>query len=196
VSGGADNSPSASWENERPRVTPLSLEQSAQRAESLNSIGWIRQPRYNEVVRRLFRASARHPERGATAVEFAWVLPILMAVTLGTIDLGRMVVFKQMCAYAAMAGARTAMGRYESDGSTLLTSGDVQQAAIKTAPMLKLTTTNVLVTVSGSTTSFTSRTRGDTVTVTVQYTFTPLVPKISKIASPPQWKISSAMVIP
>jgi Flp pilus assembly protein TadG len=153
-------------------------------------------------VSRLFRASARHrhPERGATAVEFAWVLPFLVATTLGTIDLGRMVVAKEMCAYAAIVGARTALGRYESDNSTALTSADVQTAAIRAVPMLKLPSTAVTVTAtdpSNNVEAFTARGRGHTVTVKVTYTYTPLIPGISKIvAGGKNWAIKSSMVIP
>lgn len=139
----------------------------------------------------LFRAPRRHPERGGYTVEFAMVLSVLMAVTLGTIDLGRMVIAKEMCAYAAIVGARTAAAN-----STASTSA-VQTAAINCVPMVKLTTSNVAVAVSGSTTVFGNRTRGDTVTVTVTYTYTPLIPKISKIISTGKaWTIKSAMVVP
>lgn len=125
------------------------------------------------------------------------VLPILMAITLGTIDLGRMVVAKETAHYAAVVGARTALGRVNSSGTTL-SSTDVQNAVIAAAPMLKLTTSNVSVTVSGSTTAFASRARGDTVTVAVtNCTFTPLIPKISKIISTGKsCNTKSAMVVP
>jgi len=141
------------------------------------------------MVGSLFRAPRRHPERGGYTVEFAMVLSVLMAVTLGTIDLGRMVVAKEMCAYAAIVGARTAAAN-----GTASTSA-VQTAAINCVPMLKLTTSNVAVSPTG--TAFTTRTRGTTVKVTITYTYTPLIPKISKIISGGKsWTISSAMVIP
>ena len=128
------------------------------------------------------------------------MLPFLVATTLGTIDLGRMVVAKEMCAYAAIVGARTALGRYESDNSTALTSADVQTAAIRAVPMLKLTTSSVAVAAtdtSNNAETFTARGRGHTVTVTVTYTYTPLIPGISKIvAGGKHWTIKSAMVIP
>lgn len=126
------------------------------------------------------------------------MLPILMAVTLGTIDLGRMVVAKEMCVYAAMVGARTALGKYNTASPPVaLSSSDIQTAAINAVPMLQLATSNVAVAVSGSTTTFANRTRGDIVTVTVTYTYTPLIPKISKIISSGKaWTITSAMVVP
>lgn len=143
------------------------------------------------MVGSLFRAPRRLSERGGYTVEFAMVLSILMAVTLGTIDLIRMVIAKEMCAYAAIVGARTAVANKTASTSA------VQTAAATSVPMLKLTTSNVAVAVSGSTTAFGSRTRGDTVTVTVTYTYTPLIPKVSKILSTGKaWTIKSAMVVP
>ena len=122
-------------------------------------------------------------------VEFALVVPILMAVTIGTIDAGKMTAAKTMCAYAATVGART--GIASSTASTTV----VQNAAIAAAPLLHLTTSNVTVTVSGSTTTFTSRTRGDKVTVVVTYTFTPVIPLLTKLATK-NYSVTSAMVIP
>jgi len=122
------------------------------------------------------------------------VLPLLMATTFGTMDLGRMVIAKEMCAYAAIVGARTGIAN-----NTASTSA-VQTAAINSVPMLKLTTSNVAVgatTSGGATVTWGSRTRGNTVTVTISYTFTPLVPAISKITSAGKaYTVKSAMVIP
>ena len=81
------SNPSASFGNERPRVTPLSLDHSAQRRgslnlkrqlnDSLNSMTRICQSRYNLVVRFAFRSHNRSRERGTAAVEFSLVVPIL-----------------------------------------------------------------------------------------------------------------------
>lgn len=123
------------------------------------------------------------------AVEFALVVPVLVAVTIGTIDAGKMTVAKEMCAFAATVGARTGVA------SNTASTSAVQTAAINAAPLLHLTTSNVTVAVSGSTTTFTSRTRGDTVTVTVTYTFTPVIPLLTKLATK-SYTVKSAMVIP
>jgi Flp pilus assembly protein TadG len=153
----------------------------------------ICQPRYNQVVRFAFRSHKRHPERGSTVVEFSLVVPILVAVTIGTIDAGKMVVAKQMCAYAAVVGARTGLA------SATASSTVVQNAAIAAAPLLHLTTSDVTVGVTvGSTAvarTFGARTRGDTVTVTVNYTFTPVIPLLTKLATK-NYSVKSAMVIP
>jgi Flp pilus assembly protein TadG len=141
------------------------------------------------VVRPSIRTRRRHPQRGSVAVEFSLVVPILMAVTIGTIDAGRMVVAKEQCAYAAIVGARTAVA------SATASSSAVQTAAIAAAPLLHLSSSNVAVAVTGSTTTFANRTRGDTVTVTVTYTFTPVIPLLTKLATK-NYTVKSAMVIP
>ena len=80
-------------------------------------------------------------------VEFSLVVPILVAVTIGTIDAGKMVVAKQMCAYAAIIGARTGVAKATASSAV------VQTAAIEAAPLLHLTAGNVTVAVTvGSTT--------------------------------------------
>lgn len=53
-------------------------------------------------------ALCRH-QSGASAVEFALVLPILVALTIGTIDLGRMAWTKMQVQAAARAGATYAL---------------------------------------------------------------------------------------
>lgn len=145
-------------------------------------------------MRFALRSHNRHPERGSTVVEFSLVVPILVLVTIGTIDAGKMVVAKQMCAYAAIVGARTGVAKATAS------SGAVQTAAIGAAPLLHLTASNVTVAVTvGSTavarTPFNARTRGDTVTVTVTYTFTPVIPVLSRLATK-SYSVKSAMVVP
>ncbi|WP_415854596.1 TadE/TadG family type IV pilus assembly protein [Sinomonas sp. G460-2] len=50
--------------------------------------------------------TAQHRERGAAAVEFALVLPVLLVLVLGIIDFGRVFSAQQTLTYAARAGAR------------------------------------------------------------------------------------------
>lgn len=49
----------------------------------------------------------RKPERGAAAVEFALVLPLLMVILLGTIDWGYFFFVEQLVTNASREGART-----------------------------------------------------------------------------------------
>lgn len=132
------------------------------------------------------------------AVEFSFVVALpLMLVTFGTVEAGRMVVAKEECAYAATVGARTAVAKVAVQGGSTVTvtAAVVQAAAVAAAPLLHLATSNVSVAVTGSTTTFANRTRGDKVTVTVTYTFTPMVPVLTKLTSK-SYTVKSAMVIP
>ncbi len=129
------------------------------------------------------------------AVEFAFVVAVpLLLFTVGTFDAVRMVVAKQMCAYAASVGARTAAVMATANAAA------AQTAAAAAAPMLKLTTSNVAVAITDSasppnTVAFASRTRGNTVTVTVSYTFTPVAPGFTKLVTK-NFAVKSAVVIP
>ncbi len=126
-------------------------------------------------------------------VEFSLVLPILLCTTIGLYDAGRMVTSKTMLAYAVTVGARTATAKVNSSGTTLSTS-DVQQVVINAAPFLNLSTSNVT-TVSSSNGTWASRTRGNSVTVTATYTFTPLLPFLTKLAAK-TYTYTSTMTIP
>lgn len=53
--------------------------------------------------------AARHDRRGAAAVEFALVLPVLMLILLGIIEFGRAWNVKQTLTDAAREGARVAV---------------------------------------------------------------------------------------
>jgi Flp pilus assembly protein TadG len=122
------------------------------------------------------QARGRDPERGSTAVEFAMVVPLLFLMTIGVYDAGRMVVTKTMLAYAVTIGARAGVA------SNTTSTSAVQSAVVAAAPFLNLSTSNVT-TVSSSNGTWATRSRGDSVTVTGQYTFTPTLPLFTKLAS-------------
>src|SRR6185312_11491700 len=56
--------------------------------------------------RSMTRKTARERERGAAAVEFALVLPVLLMLIFGIIDFGRMLAAKIVITEAAREGAR------------------------------------------------------------------------------------------
>jgi Flp pilus assembly protein TadG len=99
------------------------------------------------------------------------ILPLVVAVMFGAIEAGRMVVSRAMLSYASINGVRTAA----VSGTASLS--DVQNTVISSAPMLALTASNITVSIDGATTSsaFLARTAGDDVSVTVTYTFQPMV---------------------
>jgi Flp pilus assembly protein TadG len=55
------------------------------------------------------RTARRSQRRAAAAVEFAVVLPLLMAVMLGIMEYGRLFMVRQTMTHAAREGARIAM---------------------------------------------------------------------------------------
>ena len=142
----------------------------------------------------------RSRERGVAAVvETSLVLPIILLVIVGTIDASRMVMSNMMLSYAVTAGARAATA-----GNS--TQANVQTVVTGASPMLALTTSNIptsnitttpagTTTASSTATAWSARTRGDTVTVTATYTFTPSNPLFTKIGSR-TFTQTSAMTIP
>src|SRR3954470_21849843 len=110
-------------------------------------------------------------QRGATAVEFALVLPILVGVLLGAIDAGRLVVSQCMLNYAVIAGARLA------SVSSTTSFATVQTAVVAAAPLLNLTTSAVhyQINTGAVDTGFGTLAAGNTVRVYANYAYKPLV---------------------
>jgi Flp pilus assembly protein TadG len=77
----------------------------------------------------------RRDTRGQTLVEFAIVLPIMLLVLMGLVDLGRAVYSYNTLAQAARSASRTAIVNQNVT--------NVQNSAIAAAPTLGLTATNV-----------------------------------------------------
>jgi Flp pilus assembly protein TadG len=70
-------------------------------------------------VRGIHRSQARRPRRGASAVELAIVLPLLVTIVLGAVDFGRFAYSYIGVTNAARAGAAYAMmNNYNSASST------------------------------------------------------------------------------
>jgi Flp pilus assembly protein TadG len=66
------------------------------------------------------RPSRKHPKRrGVATVEFAIVLPALVVLTLGTLDLCSMMFLKETAVLAAYEGARRGVGRGRTNDDVL-----------------------------------------------------------------------------
>ena len=102
------------------------------------------------------------------------LLPLLV-VTIGTIDVSRMMVSRVMLSYAAICGARAAVLKNTAS------AGAVQTVVTSAAPMLPLT--NADVTVGYTSASWAARTSGDIMTVTAVYTFTPVLGNLTLLAT-------------
>jgi Flp pilus assembly protein TadG len=69
-----------------------------------------------------FRQPSRNPQRGAAAVEFALVLPLFMALLMGTIDFGYFFYSTQIVTNAAREGARAGTLVPPADGAATATA--------------------------------------------------------------------------
>src|SRR5262245_30276671 len=64
----------------------------------------------------MIRYGASSPRRGVAAVEFAFVIPVLLAFMLGIWEVGRMVAVQQVISNAAReAGRQASTGSYTND---------------------------------------------------------------------------------
>jgi Flp pilus assembly protein TadG len=124
------------------------------------------------------KRSAAARQRGSTAVEFALVLPLLIAVLFGAIDGGRLVVSQCMLNYAVIAGARLA-----SVSSTGTSFTPVQTAVVAAAPLLTLPTNAVHYQIGTGTadSGFATLAAGNIIRVYASYNYRPLV--LSKLGA-------------
>lgn len=127
----------------------------------------------------MHRLWARARDRGAAAVEFALVVPILIVILLGVVDFGLQLNSQAVTANAAREGARTgSLGGSQAEVITAAKSATVSLLNTSgTNPTVKVTCrlpTNA-VCPSGLDTS---RQAGGTVVVTVSYVYKWLSPAI------------------
>lgn len=98
------------------------------------------------------RRARRRTDRGAVAIEFALLLPVMLLILGGIIDFGRAFFTQITVTNAAREGARAAIG-------SSATAGDVQTRATAAAPGLPgLTTSAVLCGSPGSAAQVTATT--------------------------------------
>lgn len=127
-------------------------------------------------------------ERGQTLAEFAMVIPLILLLLMGTVDLGRAVFSYNTLAQAARVGSRTAIVNQDV--------AIVRSSAISAAATLGLSTSNVDVCFKTATSTQTScanpavdncpaatRSVGCLAMVTARLTYTPMTPFVSLIWS-------------
>jgi len=129
----------------------------------------------------------RRLQNGQALLEFALVLPFLTLAVFGIFDLGWAVYANNTLADAAREGARMAIVQTKTDNDTA-----IRQHVKASAQGLGLTDSQITILPS-----FSSRTFGNPITVTVSYTYTPLTPVIGKIVtgSGLALRASSAMIL-
>ena len=104
--------------------------------------------------------NVRNRERGAAAVEFALVVPLLLVLVLGITEFGRAYHFQTTLSGAAREGVRAAA--LDNTGASVAAA---QSKAKSAAPSLDLTNGQIVVSPSAA-----SCTSGAQVTVTINYT--------------------------
>jgi Flp pilus assembly protein TadG len=105
-------------------------------------------------------------ERGAAAVEFALVLPVLILLILGIIDFGRMFNAQQTLTFAARSGARAMV--LQNSTSAAITAAQNGASALGTLPASAFSISPSACPAPGQTPSGTLPT---TITFTANYTF-------------------------
>jgi Flp pilus assembly protein TadG len=119
--------------------------------------------------------------RGQSAVEFALILPVLLLIVFGILDLGRAVYSQMVMSDAVREGCRVAVVQSNSNATVI-------QTVLNYATGVALQASHI--TISGS------REPGTTVTVSASYTYVPVTPLISQIVgSSIVLQASSSMVV-
>ncbi len=106
---------------------------------------------------------------GQAIIEFALVLPLLVLFIMGIFDLGNGVFTNNMLENAAREGARVGVIKSKTDA-------DIRSRVRAAAPNLNLSD-NRQIAIAPSP----SRTFNEPITVTVQYTYQPIMPLIGQI---------------
>jgi Flp pilus assembly protein TadG len=121
--------------------------------------------------------------RGATAVEFALIAPVLFAVLFGIIDFGRAMMSLDLLAHAARGGARVGVLANKS-------TDDIKAAANAAldAGGIDHTNASIAVTVNGNGVDASTAVTGDQVQVTVSVPFSKLT------WLPSSWFLANATV--
>jgi Flp pilus assembly protein TadG len=117
------------------------------------------------------RANGRKPwcdERGAAAVEFALIMPVLIVMLFGIIEFARMWNAKQTLTDAAREGARIAAVNNAMVKPAQTLEDSVRRVVFRTASSAALDTTKLTFTTSGVG-------GGETATIALQYVYTPLL---------------------
>jgi Flp pilus assembly protein TadG len=123
---------------------------------------------------------------GATAVEFALVLPMFLMLVFGSIEFGRLLWTRQALQEAAIAGARCmAIAQGSTQHSSCASSGSYSAATTKSYIQsvasgwgLTVPTSGIALYPTGSSTGCTGLSQ-----VTLTSTFTSVVPKLVRLAA-------------
>lgn len=138
---------------------------------------------------------AQASERGAAAVEFALIVPVLIVMIFGMVDMGMAINAQAIVGNAAREGARAA----SFNGANVTATTTVVTSATKNLIGTAATTTITCQAIGTATTiNCSTASPGDSVVVQVNYTYKWLTPGVlglpgqSPIAATSQMRIESA----
>lgn len=132
--------------------------------------------------RRLWQSAERYGHDGQALVEFAVILPLLLVIVVGAVDLGRLFYLDVAVSNAAREGVRAASISDKSDG-------DVRNAArMEVSSAFTITDSDIAIDPSAP------RLPGHPVTVTVSYGFAPVTPILSGLMGSPTITVTRSAV--
>lgn len=137
---------------------------------------------------------ARSSERGAAAVEFALILPVLIMMIFGMVDMGMAINAQAVVGNAAREGARAASFSAANTAAAATVATSASSSLIGTPPTITITCQTV-----GTATviACSAASPGDSVVVKVSYTYKWITPGVlglpgqSTIVSTSQMRIES-----
>lgn len=110
--------------------------------------------------------------RGQSLVEFSLALPVIFFLVLGIVEGGRLVYSLVTLDFAVQEGGRLALLQSTASAS------DVQSHVSNNARFITVPSSDVAVSVNDGAKPYTSRTMGDRVVVTANYTYSPIVTSV------------------
>jgi Flp pilus assembly protein TadG len=125
-------------------------------------------------------------ERGAVAVEFALLLPVVLLILFGTIDFGMMMYGREIVTNAAREGARAGIVQ----GPPKRTSGEITTIANNYLTGTGVNQADVTFTPIGA-----GLANPNTLTVTAQYNYNFLIPYIPNVVGIPNPLVITTQVV-
>ena len=126
----------------------------------------------------------KNPERGAALVELAMVLPLLLLILVGIVELGLLFYNQQVLTNASREGARTGIARLDENSDTTFNKSDIDAIVVSYCQDRLITFGTVPPpTIDPFIPPLVGMNPGDPLTVTVSYDYIFFVPKILKLGT-------------
>jgi Flp pilus assembly protein TadG len=125
----------------------------------------------------------KNPERGAALVELAMVLPLLLLILMGIVELGLLFYNQQVLTNASREGARTGIARFDENSDDEFNESDIDAIVVSYCQDRLITFGTVPPPTIVLSPPLVGMNPGDPLTVTVSYDYTFFVPKILKLGT-------------